>query len=631
MSAQAILYAAKSTEDVHGSIPAQLKDGRQLAEQEGLEVVGEYSDEAASAYKGDRGPELAAALEHAERVGATLIVQHSDRLARGDGIQARHLGELFFAASKTGMTLRSVQDDSTFQNPVLAVVMGERNMEDSRRKSLAVKAGMERRRKRGLYNGGFAPYGYLHRRNEDDERVLVIDEEQAPWVRRIFDLYLVGETYVGIAQKLEAEGVPGPKGTTLWPHFTIRKILMNPVYTGLIRGGGELIEGVHEAIIDRETWAKTAALLKAKARTYKRGRPSAGQHLFRKGFLKCGICGEDMGPLTYRERPHPTDQIYRCQGRKRHAHTCDMSAVYRSDVDGAVYAYFKDLGLDVEATREQLVAARELELAKARDVLQSAEEETQIARGHLERVKRDYISEELTAAEWRELREELEPELCDAQAEEERLREQLEEAESESALSKITVELLAQLSDIRAEIAKEVTDRKEAAAVRAALMRLFDGFVLHRGSPRHETREGNKVAYWLEPVLSQHQMGGYVDRLRTKLRTTGSGFPLGKAKNNSDRGVREDACGLSVRLRPTWLQGFMRKGPWVGQAHAILNIAHCHRNSAGAAGPLCPRNRPHLDWVGAVDPAAPRCGQDNARLARVNQNPVRWLRGSCRW
>jgi hypothetical protein len=29
-------------------------------------------------------------------------------------------------------------------------------------------------------------------------------------------------------------------------------------------------------------------------------------------------------------------------------------------------------------------------------------------------------------------------------------------------------------------------------------------------------------------------MGGYVDRLRTKLRTTGSGFPFGKAKNNFD-------------------------------------------------------------------------------------------------
>ena len=142
----AILYAAKSTEDIHGSIPTQLDDGRQLAEREDLEVVGKYFDESVSAYKGNRGPELAAAIEHAERIGASLIVQHSDRLARGDGIQARHLAELFFFANRAGVTLRSVQDDSTFENPVLAVVMGERNMEDSRRTSMAVKVGLERRR-----------------------------------------------------------------------------------------------------------------------------------------------------------------------------------------------------------------------------------------------------------------------------------------------------------------------------------------------------------------------------------------------------------------------------------------------------------------------------------------------------
>jgi site-specific DNA recombinase len=533
----AILYAAKSTEDKHGSIPTQLDDGRALAEQEGLEVVAAYKDKNASAYKGNRGPELAAALEHAERIGATLIVQHSDRLARGDGKQARHLAELFFASNRTGVTLRSVQDDSTFENPVLAVVMGERNMEDSRRKSLAVKAGMERRRKRGLYNGGYTPYGYLHQRNEDDERVLVIDEERAPWVRYIFDRYLAGRSYVEIAKELEAKGAPPPKGGSLWAHFTIRKILLNPLYAGLIRGGGELVKGIHEAIIDRETWEKTAALLKAKARTYRRGRPSAGKHLFRKGFLKCGICGEDMGPLTYRDRPHPTDQIYRCHGRKHHSHTCDMNNIYRSDVDSAVYAYFRDLGLDAEATREQLVAARELALAEARHVLERAEEKTQTAAERLERVKGDYISEQLTAAEWRELRAELEPGLATAQAKEEQLREQLQEAESESALSKITADLLGQLSEIRAEIAKEVTDAKEAAAVRAALMRLFDGFVLHRGSPRHKTREGTKVAYWLEPVLSQDQMGGYVDRLRMEMRTTSSGVPTGEAENNPDRSI----------------------------------------------------------------------------------------------
>ena len=126
----------------------------------------------------------------------------------------------------------------------------------------------------------------------------------------------------------------------------------------------------------------------------------------------------------------------------------------------------------------------------------------------------------------------MEPDLSDAQAEAERLRGQIKETENESTHSKLSTELLALLSKIRTEIAKEVVDSKEAAAIRAALMRLFDGFVLHRGSPGPQTGEGTKVAYWLEPVLGQHQMGGYVDRLREKTVPTGSGFPIGEAENN---------------------------------------------------------------------------------------------------
>ena len=365
-------------------------------------------------------------------------------------------------------------------------------------------------------------------------RILVILEEQARWVRHVVVRYLAGWGYKSIARELDAEGVLTATGLTLWHYISVRQILMNPVYAGLVRDGEKLIKATHEAIIDRETWEKVQALQKAKARTHKRGRPSAGKHLFRGGFLKCGICGESMGPRTRRGRTGPNSQTYTCTGRGHHPHTCDMSAISRPEVDDAVYAYFRDMGLDTEATREQLALARELELAKAGDVLESAEQERQTASGRLERIKRDYISEQLSAAEWQELKAVLEPELCAAQAEEERLRKQLEEAESENALSKITADLLTQLSEIRAEITKEVTDSKEAAAVRAALMRLFDGFVLHRGSPRHETREGTKVAYWLEPVLSQHQMGGYVDSLRKKSLPAGSGDPLGKAKKNCD-------------------------------------------------------------------------------------------------
>src|SRR5262245_21801249 len=49
---KAVIYAAKSTEDVHGSLPDQLRDCRIRAEREGWEVVGEEKDEKFSAYHG---------------------------------------------------------------------------------------------------------------------------------------------------------------------------------------------------------------------------------------------------------------------------------------------------------------------------------------------------------------------------------------------------------------------------------------------------------------------------------------------------------------------------------------------------------------------------------------------------
>src|SRR4051794_11170081 len=102
----AVIYAAKSTQDTHGSIPGQIKDCEAIAAEEGWEVVGTFHDEARSAFKGNRGDGLVRALEMAERTAAehgccALIVQHSDRLARGDGRQARHLVEYALWAIKS--------------------------------------------------------------------------------------------------------------------------------------------------------------------------------------------------------------------------------------------------------------------------------------------------------------------------------------------------------------------------------------------------------------------------------------------------------------------------------------------------------------------------------------------------
>jgi site-specific DNA recombinase len=527
-SSFAILYAAKSSPDEKGSIDGQLEEAGEDAAGQGLQVAGKYDEENVSAYKGDRGPELAKALEHAERIGATLIVQHSDRLARGDGKQARHLVEIALWAIKTGVRVRCIQDPSTFENLVMAVVMGERNMEDSRRKSLAVTAGLARRRKRGLYAGGHPGYGFLFRRNADDERERVIDPERAPVVQRMFAEYLAGQGETAIARALDADGIP-PIGRGLWSHCSVRCILINPIYAGLIRDGKDLIEGQHEAIVDRETWERAMVLREAKARTYKRGRLPVGKHLFRKSFLRCGVCGAPMGPITNRNRTsNSTRDLYRCYGRHRRPSSCDIRAISRAKVDDAVYSYFEQLGLDVEAIRDQLAATLEFKQAEARSVLAAAELRAQEAQARIARIKGDYVAEELTAAEWRELRAELEPQGAAAEAKAERLRKELAEAESEAALSEVTSEVLAQLAEIRAEIAKEVVDADGAAAVRAVLMRLFDGFVLHRGQPGHEKREITKVDHWLEPLVSELTVAGYDEKLRPEQVHK----PLAQAKNN---------------------------------------------------------------------------------------------------
>mgnify|MGYP000973375565 CR=1 FL=1 len=110
---RAILYAAKSTADVKGSIAAQLQDGRELAAAEDLQVAGEFFDESASAYSGDRGPELAAAQRLAEQIAledgeAHFVVQHSDRLARGDGVR----GEPVVGVHQLGLGLAVVAVDA---------------------------------------------------------------------------------------------------------------------------------------------------------------------------------------------------------------------------------------------------------------------------------------------------------------------------------------------------------------------------------------------------------------------------------------------------------------------------------------------------------------------------------------
>jgi hypothetical protein len=124
----------------------------------------EYKDEAVSAYRRDRGPGLRDAIQHCEDLAhehgvGELWAQHSDRLARGDGRSARHTVEIALWALKCDVRVRTLRDPDTFRVLLYAVVTGQRNHEDSRRKALACQAGRRRAAARGECVGHL-PDGY---------------------------------------------------------------------------------------------------------------------------------------------------------------------------------------------------------------------------------------------------------------------------------------------------------------------------------------------------------------------------------------------------------------------------------------------------------------------------------------
>ena len=90
---------------------------------------------------------------------------------------------------------------------------------------------------------------------------LVIDEETAKNVKFIYDLYLSGQSVIGIIKELAKRKILSPTGKTKWCKRTIDVMLSNEKYTGdveLLKSGKSevhyLASGSHPAIISKETF-----------------------------------------------------------------------------------------------------------------------------------------------------------------------------------------------------------------------------------------------------------------------------------------------------------------------------------------------------------------------------------------
>jgi site-specific DNA recombinase len=183
-------------------------------------------------------------------------------------------------------------------------------------------------RKKGMWMGGFVPLGY-----RVENRKLVIDEEEAPTVRMIFERFLKVGSATLVARALNAEGVTTRRGKPIDKGF-LYKLLNNRVYIGDAVHKGTAYPGEHEAIISRDLWNRVHGILQESPRVRARHTRTLEPALL-KGLI-FGPTGGAMSP-TYTRKGGRLYRYYVSQSvLKLGPETCSIRRVAAAEIETAV-------------------------------------------------------------------------------------------------------------------------------------------------------------------------------------------------------------------------------------------------------------------------------------------------------
>ncbi len=346
------------------SLDAQEEEIKAFARQRGINIVGKYSDEGKSGKNAEQRPAFNQMMDDIrskkDNIRYVLVFKLS-RFARNTSDTAKYLQEL----ASYGVGLLGVKDGidtSTVTGKMIANIMGavaEVELENIHEQTLA---GRQQKARSGLWNGAQPPFGYSL-----ENKKLVLDPAEAEIVKEIFRLYTEeGQSIQYIARKLNDENVTRERrGNTKFSGFTgraIRGILKNPAYAGTIAYGRRhtvkvegtnnetkvvkqddeskiiMADGLHEAIVSKETFAKAQSLLSKRA-AHRKTRSDSTNVYPLTGLIICPDCGKRLYGYSARQRPrkngkegfYPRYISYRCiSGRDLNGITCSLANKYYS-------------------------------------------------------------------------------------------------------------------------------------------------------------------------------------------------------------------------------------------------------------------------------------------------------------
>lgn len=411
------LYIRVSTEDQARdgySIQAQKNKLEAYCVSQGWDVVGLYVDDGYSAKDLER-PEMKRMLKHIEQgLIDCVLVYRLDRLTRSV-IDLYKLLELFEKYNCKFKSATEVYDTTTAMGRMFITIVAA--MAQWERENLAerVRMGMQEKARQGKWVINVPPYGYDIDRAND---TLVVNQQEAVVVRKIYDMYLSGIGMRKIAVELNDLNVPTKSGAT-WNDHKIRYILTNPLYIGTMRYNYRVnkenyfeVENAVQAIISEEMFEKVQKIVEKRRSVHPKAATS--EFVF-SGVAKCARCGAPLaGKYGFSRRGEKIHRPRSYYCTKQRLGLCDQPNMSERFIEQKFLQFLKDIEFN-----ERLLAN-----------IESRNEEEK----HIEE-RREWIQTELKAIEKRRVKWQY-AWANDAISDDDFMKRMKEENEKEEALKK---------------------------------------------------------------------------------------------------------------------------------------------------------------------------------------------------
>lgn len=266
--------------------------------------------------------------------------------------------------------INTLDEDSELRLSIMSSIA----QDELRKLSSRIKFGHQQAIKNSVVLGNNRIFGY-----RKDSKKLAIDEDEAPMVRELFELYSTGEYSMKQIEMLFWErGYRNHNGNKI-AHTTMSGMISNPKYKGYYVGNkvkvidmftkkqkflpteewvmfkdetGDIVP----AIVSEELWDQANAVLKKRSEDVK-GRQGICNHAnLLTGKLYCTHCGAPYYRRDSVDRSGHKNSKWVCSGKiKNGADSCPSFAIYEEEIKPLLFEVFQDTQVSAEAMIEEYI------------------------------------------------------------------------------------------------------------------------------------------------------------------------------------------------------------------------------------------------------------------------------------